>query len=109
MIRQGLLCRNCTVAKCSDKGTDDEPISIDCPTCNRKGCDHCDDVGFISILGCPNVQCGDVSYVARLADLFEKGMPPIAGGALDQSAWFLDAVSFLRSDEAQLRAKSDGE
>jgi hypothetical protein len=55
------------------------------------------------------VQCGDIAYVARLADLFEKGMPPIAGGALDQSAWFLDAVSFLRSDEANLRAKSDGE
>jgi len=108
MIRQGFLCRNCTVKTCNDKGTDSEPINIECPTCIGNGCDQCND-GSIDLVGCPNVQCGDVAYVARLADLFEKGMPPIAGGALDQSAWFLDAVSFLRSDEANLRAKSDGE
>jgi hypothetical protein len=47
--------------------------------------------------------------VVKLADLFDKGMPPVQGGALDQSAWFLDAVAILRNDEAAVKAEDYGE
>jgi hypothetical protein len=43
--------------------------------------------------------------LVELADLFEKGIPPIAGGALDQSAWFLSASKILASDESSIKAK----
>jgi len=41
--------------------------------------------------------------VIQLADLFEKGIMPIQGGALDQSSWFVDAVSYLKSEESRAR------
>ena len=50
-----------------------------------------------------------MAYTVRLADLFDKGMPPVAGGALDQSAWFLDAVGIFRHDEAQVKAEAHGD
>lgn len=108
MIRQGKLCRHCTVKQCKDKGTAAEPIEIECPTCNGQGCEHCNE-GYIRIDGCPNQQCGDIAFVVKLADLFDKGMPPVQGGALDQSAWFLDAVAILRNDEAAVKAEEYGD
>ena len=36
----------------------------------------------------------------QYADLYEKGLPPIAGGVLDQAAWFIDAASFIWSEQA---------
>jgi hypothetical protein len=57
----------------------------------------------VTILGCPNKYCASVVRLAKLADLFEKGLPPVAGGALDQSAWFIDAVQVLAADEAEMR------
>jgi hypothetical protein len=37
-----------------------------------------------------------------LIDLFGKGMPPISGGVLDQSASFIDAVQFFESEERKV-------
>jgi len=33
--------------------------------------------------------------IIQYAKLYEKGLPPIAGGALDQSKCFLDAAGFI--------------
>jgi hypothetical protein len=44
--------------------------------------------------------------LVELADLFEKGIPPIAGGALDQAAWFLHATKTLAHEEASIKAKA---
>ena len=35
--------------------------------------------------------------VSNLVDLFESGLPPVAGGSLDQTAWFLEAVRELKT------------
>jgi len=43
-----------------------------------------------------------------LVDLFEKGLPPVAGGALDQAYWFIQAARILKNDEAYIRAESIG-
>jgi hypothetical protein len=40
-----------------------------------------------------------------LAELFAKGLPPVAGGVLDQSAWFLQAAQILERDEETIRAE----
>lgn len=108
MIRQGLLCRSCTGNECRDKGTESEPIDIECPSCSGEGCDECNR-GLVRIDGCPQSYCRDMAYTVRLADLFDKGLPPVAGGSLDQSAWFLDAVGIFRYDESQVKAEANGE
>lgn len=38
-----------------------------------------------------------------MIDLFEKGLPPITGGVLDQSASFIAAASFFQSEESKVR------
>lgn len=60
------------------------------------------------IEGCPNQFCSGVAQVATLADLFNKGMPPVAGGALDQSNSFVEAVRILESEEARAKAEAYG-
>lgn len=64
-------------------------------------------MGRVTISGCPNEYCREVAPFTKLADLFEKGIPPIAGGALDQSASFLEACRILRSEEIALGENSD--
>ena len=88
-------------------GTDREPIDIECPTCNGAGCKECSK-GTIRIYGCPNKECSSMYQIVQLADLFKKGVMPVAGGALDQSASFMEAVRFLESSEAQMRAELNG-
>jgi hypothetical protein len=87
-----------------DEGTETEPIEIECPACNGGGCDECKE-GSIIVLGCPNQYCKEVIPAIRLFDLFDKGMAPVAGGALDQSAMFLEAATILERDEAKIKAE----
>ena len=35
--------------------------------------------------------------VSNLVDLFESGLPPVAGGSLNQTAWFLDAAREIKT------------
>lgn len=102
MIRQGKLCRNCTDKECRDLGTKQEPIEIECVTCGGVGCENCNQ-GVVAIIGCPSRACTGVGSVCQLIDLFDKGLPPIAGGALDQSASFLAAVSILHNEESRIK------
>jgi len=43
--------------------------------------------------------------VSHLADLFESGLPPVAGGALNQTAWFLDAARELKTFKLEHQVK----
>jgi hypothetical protein len=99
MIRMGALCRQCTSKQCNP---DYQHADIECPSCNGRGCDECN-MGLIRLGKCPNKDCSDMYQVIQLADLFEKGIMPIQGGALDQSSWFVDAVSYLKSEESRAR------
>ena len=107
MIRTGALCRNCTSKECRDLSTEREPIEIECPECRGDGCEHCKQ-GKIRIDGCPNKACSTMYQFIQLADLFNKGILPTAGGALDQSASFIEAVQFFESDQARVRAELNG-
>lgn len=111
MIRQGRLCRTCTnVCKNNPKEPEAvESIEIECPECSGNGCSDCQETGAFEIDGCPNDFCRSVAQLATLADLFAKGIPPVAGGALDQSNSFIEAVRILESEEAKAKAEAYGQ
>ena len=77
---------------------------MECPQCDGHGCDECNQ-GQIRIDGCPQQYCKEIVQSIGLIDLFNKGLPPVAGGTLDQSVWFLEAVNVLSNAETQ--AKND--
>lgn len=87
-----------------DAGTENEPLEIECPECDGLGCDACSD-GSIRIDGCPNVYCSTIAPVINIIELFEKGLPPIVGGVLDQSASFLTAAKFYDHEEQLAKAE----
>jgi len=101
-----LLCNSCTDKHCNDIGTESEPLLIECQSCGGRGCDECGQAGRIKIEGCPQQFCKEIVQSVQLIDLFEKGLPPIAGGTLDQSVWFLEAVKVLSNEEALARQQA---
>ena len=80
---------------------------IECQSCSGRGCDECGKAGRIRIEGCPQAYCKEIVPSVQLIDLFEKGLPPIAGGTLDQSVWFLEAVKVWSNEEAQAKAQAN--
>jgi len=102
LIRNGALCRSCTGGKCRNIGTAKEQIEIECPLCNGGGCGECEDRGAFVVEGCPNDFCQGIGPSITLFDLFEKGLPPIVGGALDQSVSFVQAAAFFSNEERRI-------
>ena len=97
-----MLCRSCNRSKCYSLSTEAAPIEIECPECDGVGCNACHDGVFV-LDGCPNSYCSSVVGSLELFDLFTDGIPPVAGGALDQSVSFLAASRFFRNEEAKVR------
>jgi hypothetical protein len=58
------------------------------------------------IEGCPQKYCREIVPAIGLIDLFEKGLPPIAGGTLDQAVWFLEAAKVLSNEEALAKTEA---
>lgn len=83
-------------------GTPKEQIEIECPQCNGGGCGECGDRGAFVVEGCPNDFCQGIGTAISLFELFEKGLPPIAGGSLDQSVSFVQAAAFFGSEERRI-------
>jgi len=82
-----------------------EPHEHQCTFCEGYGCDECEQRGSISLVGCPNELCRSLYSTVQLIDLFRKGVMPIAGGVLDQSAWFISAVQCYEQAENLIRAE----
>ncbi len=72
--------------------------------CSGEGCDSCTG-GSVRIDGCPNAYCASVVPAINLVELFEKGLPPVTGGVLDQSASFLNAARFFASEDQLAKAE----
>jgi len=49
----------------------------------------------------------DIWELLEFADLYAKGLPPIAGGTLDQAKGFTQACSFIWREEEYWKAKLD--
>ena len=97
-----MICRSCTRGQCRSLSTAERRIEIECPSCDAEGCEECTE-GVFDLDGCPNAFCSQVVTSIDMIDLFEKGLPPITGGVLDQSASFIAAASFFQSEESKVR------
>jgi hypothetical protein len=47
----------------------------------------------------------DILRTIELAELYEKGLPPVAGGALDQAHIFMESCRFIFRLESILKKK----
>ena len=47
----------------------------------------------------------DVWQLIQFAELYEKGLPPVAGGALDQAFCFVEAAMFVMSEKKYWKDK----
>lgn len=64
-------------------------------TSNWTDCETCLGMGRIEISNCPKrIVDSEMVEVLELADLMKDGLPPIAGGVLDQAAWFVNAAQY---------------
>jgi len=55
--------------------------------------------------GCPRADLPPIVWdVLTYADLFAKGLPPDAGGAMDQAAAFVEAARWVWAERAEHRA-----
>lgn len=79
---------------------------MQCLGCEGSGCGECDDKGTLAIKGCPlEMITRDVWEVIGLAELFEKGLPPVAGGVLDQAKIFVDATRIVFHEQQYYKKK----
>ncbi len=102
----GKLCAGCTTNRCVECPTDQDPCCIDCPECDGKGCEQCQERGQFLLTECPYKThlTPEVCELVYFANLYKKGVPPVAGGALDQSAWFMEACNAFWRDQEALSA-----
>lgn len=104
MLQFGRLCKSCKPGRCVDCPSALEPALVQCPNCGGNGCSSCGDRGDFELTSCPNRYVGhDAADTLQYVGLCENGLPPVAGGALDQTQWFMDALSFVSNERATWR------
>lgn len=78
---------------------------MECPACNGAGCGGCQ-AGIVTIMACPLEIIGlDVWDLIDYAALYEKGLPPVAGGALDQAIYFTRAAKWIFEEKNYWKRK----
>jgi hypothetical protein len=107
-LRFGAVCERCPgPGRCKDKPTVAEPIEMKCIACggSAAGCDHCRN-GRFAVQQCPLEFVDDEIWdLVRYADLMTKGLTPVSGGLLDQSASFVKAAHFVIEETEYYKAK----
>jgi hypothetical protein len=76
------------------------PAEIECPCCggSEAGCEHCDH-GFYRVTECPSRYIGkELIQDIRIVTSTEQHLP-VVGGLLDQSAWWFELKTLLKSEE----------
>jgi hypothetical protein len=115
ILQYGLLCKRCRgrpeylsdACTACDPPRAEVPARIECLACDGLGCDDCEKRGYWELDRCPReLVTGDVWDVIEAADLFAKGLPPMAGGTRDQAAAFLTAARIVWAEEARWKAEA---
>ena len=97
-----MLCKRCRGSECLDKICESDPFGYDCPICDGTGCNHCED-GWNYLTQCGRKYTADLITAVNLATYAEdKGILPVAGGMLDQSAWFVSLWSALSNEQVSI-------
>lgn len=79
----------------------------DCPLCSNIGCKHCDDIGTFELTECPKKAIPqDIWEFLDYAELYEKGIAPEPGGALDQLHSFNVYARFVWNEKATIKAQA---
>jgi hypothetical protein len=74
--------------------TEIEPVWIECPSCAKRGCGECEGKGRFKISGPIKVPSWCWS-VLTVSERYRKGVPPVAGGSLDQTNWINQVCDFV--------------
>lgn len=75
---------------------------FECPTCQGIGCSDCED-GAWRLTQCPKKFIGwEMTDAVNAMGIAISGLWPVGGGLLDQSAWFVDAVAVLSSEQNKI-------
>ena len=83
--------------------TKEHPAEIECPECGGfgKDCQHCKD-GWYEVTECPSKYIGqELIQDIRIIGASEQHLP-VSGGLLDQSAWWFELRSLLKSEEQKI-------
>lgn len=84
----------------------DQPAEVQCPACEGDGCGECKD-GWFEVTQCPNKFIGsELIDDIRIATASEHHLP-VAGGLLDQSAWWFELRQLLQSEERRIQDDRD--
>ena len=96
----------------NDPPTPESATMAACPMCEQKDaqCKSCGGRGVFRIEQHPREFVPDLAYrVAQIADLYgDHGLPPVAGGSLDQSNWFITAAALCIADHKRIVAERHG-
>lgn len=97
-----MLCKACG-GTCKDEPSAEMPVEIACPGCNEAGCESCGDTGYFNLTECPQRYVGgELTEAINMAGMCGGGLWPVAGGLLDQSAWFVDLWQQLQSEQNKI-------
>jgi hypothetical protein len=70
-----------------------------CPACGGRGCEDCGLTGTFEVTCCPLEWVdGQIFEMIEMVEFYEKGIPPVAGGLLDQMAYFVKFASFTSAE-----------
>jgi hypothetical protein len=84
----------------------DQPAEIQCPVCEGDGCNHCSG-GWYEITECPSKYIGtELIDDIRIVTASEQHLP-VAGGLLDQSAWWFELRQSLQAEERRIQDEKD--
>lgn len=99
------MCSGCIGGKCHDAPKPESAVLMRCPSCEGIGCEHCKD-GDFELTECPYRYVGHYSELPHLCHLWtESGLAPVAGGVMDQSAWFVNSQRNLAAQKNAINAK----
>ena len=86
--------------------TPQQPAEIECPECGGEGCEHCKD-GWFEVTECPTRYIGQ----ELIQDIHVIGATdthlPVAGGLLDQSAWWFELRGLLKLEEYRVQEEQN--
>jgi hypothetical protein len=95
----GAGCTDCPgTKKCTDKLSSQHAIVFECVECGGQKCDTCNQTGQITISRCPleTIPASIWEFIEMATLYLEHGLPPVAGGQLNQAKGFLDGTQFVR-------------